>query len=115
MCPDTSECKTESLEDGKTSSEAGSGSAGAAGNGSGAEGTASACADGAGSLDGSVGSDQGGNATSWMDSCACPARTSARKIAAADAGVLPVIRWAISAAVAATVRVKSGAKRLRYG
>ena len=50
--------------------------------GSGAVGSGAACVDGAGSLDGSVGSDQGGRATSSMDSCACAARTAAKNIAA---------------------------------
>ena len=62
--------------------------------GSCAEGSDAVCADGAGSLDGSVGSDQGGRATSSMDSCACIPRTTAKNITATRAGVLPMIKWA---------------------
>ena len=49
---------------GDGAAEAGNGSAGAEGNGSSPEGSATGCTATGGSLDGSVGSDQGGNAIS---------------------------------------------------
>src|SRR6266566_7684661 len=103
-------------EDGNASSEEGNGadeedngSAGVEGSCSDAEGSDAASADGAGSLEGSVGSDQAGRAST--DSCACAARTSAKKIAATSTDILPAIRWAISAAVVAAERAEKGAER----
>src|SRR4030095_14525869 len=101
-------------EGGKGADDEGNGSAGVEGNGSGAEGSGAACVDGAGSLEGSVGSDQGGRAASSMASCACAARTAAKKIAAISADVLRTIRWTISAAVVAVERAEKGAKRWMY-
>lgn len=89
----------DSDEEGKDSAGAELNDSGAAGNDSGAEGngsdaevTGAACVEGAGSLEGSVGSDHGGKATSSMDSCACVARTTAKNIAAISADVLPTLR-----------------------
>src|SRR4029079_6436691 len=59
--------------------------------GSGAGASCDACVEGAGSPEGSVGSDQGGKATSSTDSCACAARTAAKKIAGRSTAVLPTI------------------------
>ena len=100
-----------SSEEGNGADEEGNGSAGVEGSSSGAEGSDAASVDGAGSLEGSVGSDQAGRATSSTDSCACAARTSAKKIAATSADVLPAIRWTISAAVVAAERAEKGANR----
>ena len=111
-------------EVGKASSEEGSGSdeegnasavvdrPAAGGNDSGTEGSdAPTCVDGAGSLEGSVGSDQGGKATSSTDSCACAVKISEKNIAAKSTGVLPAIRRAISAVVVAAERAEKGAER----
>jgi hypothetical protein len=100
-----------SSEEGKGAAAEGNGSASVDGNGSGAAGSDAAWADDVGSVDGSVGSDQAGRATSSTDSCACAARVSAKKIAATNADVLPAIRWAISAAEVAAARAEKGAKR----
>lgn len=94
--------------------EEGNGSAAVEGNGSGAEGSGGASIDDAGSLEGSVGSDHGGRATSSTDSCACVVRTIAKKIAAITADVLPAITWAMLSAVVAAERVEDGAKRRMY-
>ena len=103
-----------SSEEGNGADEEGNGSAGVEGNGSDAEGSGAASVDGAGSLEGSVGSDQGGRAASSTDTCACAARTSAKKIAATNTDVLPAIRWAISAAVDAAKRAEKSAERRLY-
>src|SRR5215469_16254256 len=88
-----------SSEEGRGADDEGNGSAGVEGNDSGTEGSGAASVDGAGSLEGSVGSVQAGRATSSTDSCACAARVSAKKIVATSADVLPAIRRAISAVV----------------
>jgi hypothetical protein len=93
-------------DEGSGAGEEGKGSAGVEGNDSGAEGSGAACVDGAGSLEGSVGSDQGGGATSSVDSCACVARTTAKNIAATSADVLPTIEWAILAVVVPAARTE---------
>ena len=103
-----------SSEEGSVADEEGKGSAGVDGNASGADGSDAASIGGAGSLPGSVGSDQAGRATSSTDSCACAAKMSETKIAAKSTGVLPAIRRAISAVVVAAERAEKGAKRRLY-
>ena len=101
-----------SSEEGNGADEEGNGSAGVDGNDSGIEGNGAACEEAeGGSLEGSVGSDQGGRATSSTDSCACAARTNVKRIATTSADVLPAIRRAISAAVGAAAWAERGAKR----
>ena len=83
---------------GQHDEEEGTGSVAVGGKGSGIEVTGSgtgcsgaACVNGTGSLEGSVGSDQGGRATSSTDSCACAATLTANNIAATITDVLPTI------------------------
>ena len=97
MVDDGNACSDEgndSDEEGKVSLAVRGDGSGAEVTGSTAEGSGAACVNGAGSLEGSVGSDQGGKATSSMDSCACATRTTAKNIAAMSADVLPKIRGA---------------------
>ena len=87
------ECN-DSDEEAEVSVAVGGNGSGAEVTGSGAGGSGAACVDGAGSLEGSVGSDQGGRATSSTDSWACVARATAKNIAATSTDVLPTIMWA---------------------
>jgi hypothetical protein len=103
-----------SSEEGSGADEEGNDSVGAEGSESGIGGSGAASVDGAGSLEGSVGSVQAGKATSSTDSCACAIRRLAKKIAATSADVLAAINWAISAVVAAAARVEKRAKRRLY-
>ena len=81
----------DSEEEGKASVVVGGNVSGTEVTGSGAGGSGAACVDSAGSLEGSVGSDHGGRATSSTDSCACAATLTANNIAATITDVLPTI------------------------
>ena len=100
-----------SSPDGNGADDEGNGSAGVAGSDSGPEGSGAASVDGAGSVEGSVGSVQAGRAVSSTDSCACAARESARKITTTSADILPAIKRAFSATIVAVGRANKGAER----
>jgi hypothetical protein len=100
-----------SSEDGSGTEEEGKGSAGVEDNASAVEGSGAASIDGAGSVEGSVGSDHAGTAASSTDSCAWAARMSEKEIAATIPDVLPAIRRTIWAVVVAAVLAEKGAKR----
>ena len=100
-----------SSPEGNGAADEDNGSSGIAGSDSGTEGTGAASVDDAGSVEGSVGSVQAGRAVSSMDSCAFAARVNARKITTTSTDILPTIKRAFSATIAAAGRANKSAER----